>query len=125
MRFNKDSIMNLIEQHMSIEAVAMKTNLKQVHVAVLMKRGKLLGIATNFVGSRNRGCGYDNRTIHAERAVLKKIGDYSKLEGATLVVIRVAKGTGEFANSVPCHSCKCHLDKCIKDYGLRRIYYSP
>ncbi len=117
-------MMNLIERHISIEAVSMKTNLRQVHIAIIMKRGKFIEIASNFVGSRNSGCGYDNRSIHAERAVLKKVGDISKLSGAVLIVIRISKGTREIVNSEPCHSCRCHLEKCVKHYGLKQVYYS-
>jgi deoxycytidylate deaminase len=125
MKFNKKNTLELIEKYISIESVSMKTNLRQVHIAILIKRGKILDIASNFVGSRNSGCGYDNRTIHAERAVLKKVGDTNKLAGATLIVIRIAKGTKELVNSEPCHSCQCHLEKCIKEYGLKQVYYSP
>lgn len=124
MRFTKKNTLELIEKYISIESVSMKTNLRQVHIAILIKRGKILDVASNFVGSRNRGCGYDNRTIHAERAVLKKVGDTTKLAGATLIVIRIAKGTKEIVNSEPCHSCQCHLEKCIKHYGLKQVLYS-
>ena len=96
----------------------------QAHIAVLMKRGKILEIASNSLGSRSRGSGYDTRTIHAERAVIKKVGDISKLYGAILVVIRVSKGTKEVVNSEPCHSCKCHLEKCMREHGLKYVYYS-
>lgn len=124
MKFNKKNTLELIESVISIESISMKTNLRQVHIAILIKRGKILDIASNFVGSRNSGCGYDNRTIHAERAVLKKVGDTTKLAGATLIVIRIAKGTKEIVNSEPCHSCQCHLEKCIKTYGLKQVLYS-
>lgn len=124
MKYNKKNTLELIESLISIESISMKTNLRQVHIAILIKRGKILDIASNFVGSRNSGCGYDNRTIHAERAVLKKVGDTTKLAGATLIVIRIAKGTKEIVNSEPCHSCQCHLEKCIKTYGLKQVLYS-
>jgi Cytidine and deoxycytidylate deaminase zinc-binding region len=124
MRVRKDHVKEVIEAHISFETLYGKTNLKHVHVALLYRRGKLLGVATNFIGSRNKGCGYDHRTIHAERAVIKKVGDTAKLLGAILIVIRIAKGTREIVNSEPCHSCRCHLEKCIKEYGLRSIYYS-
>jgi hypothetical protein len=117
-------IRDVVDRHLSFATLYSKTNLKHVHVALLYRRGKLLAIATNFVGSRKKGCGYDHRTIHAERAVMKKVGDTNKLHGATLIVIRIAKGTRETVNSEPCHSCRCHLEKCIKQYGLRGVYYS-
>ena len=124
MRVNREIAKHLIESNVSMKMVTNKTNLKHIHVALLMKRGKILSVASNVVGSRKRGAGYDSRTIHAERAAIKKVGDHSKLYGATLIVIRVTKGTYEVGNSEPCHSCRCHLEKCIKEYGLKTIYYS-
>ena len=94
-----------------------------IHVAIIYRRGKILAIASNAIGSRSRGCGYSDRTIHAERAVLKKLGDMTKLRGAEMVVVRLGKVT-TFVNSEPCHACKTHLTKCMREYGLRRVYYS-
>lgn len=124
MRVNRETVKQLIASQISMKAVTSKTNLKHNHVAILMKRGKVLSVASNVVGSRKRGAGFDDRTIHAERAVIKKVGDRSKLYGATLIVIRVTKVTHEMGNSEPCHSCRCHLEKCIRSYGLKCIYYS-
>lgn len=124
MRVTRETAKQLMASQISMKTVTSKTNLKHIHVAMLMKRGKILSVASNIVGSRKRGAGFDDRTLHAERAVIKKVGDVSKLYGATLVVIRVTKVTYELGNSEPCHSCRCHLEKCIKDYGLKTIYYS-
>lgn len=123
MRLNKDTAYNLINGLISVEAVWAKHK-TQAHIAVLMKRGKIIEIASNSIGSRSKGCGYENRTIHAERAVIKKVGDMTKLDGCVLVVIRIMKGTKEVGNSEPCHSCKCHLEKCMRQHGLRNVYYS-
>lgn len=123
MRINRDTALSLIQGKMTADAVWMKHN-TQAHIAILMKRGKILEIASNALGSRSRGAGYETRTIHAERAVIKKVGDTSKLAGAVLIVIRIAKGTREITNSEPCHSCRCHLEKCMREYGLRHVYYS-
>jgi hypothetical protein len=123
MRLNKDSILNLIHEQISVTSIQ-KRHRTKVHIAVVIKRGKVIEVAGNKVGSRSMGCGYDNWTLHAERAVLKKIGDVTKLHGAILVVVRIAKGTGEIVNSEPYHSCRCHLEKCIKEYGLKSVYYS-
>jgi hypothetical protein len=95
-----------------------------LHCAFVYGRGGiLLGMSTNRCGTRSSGAGFSKMTIHAERAVLKAIGDVSLLRGATLVVIRVNK-RGEILNSEPCHECKRHLEKAIQKYGLRRVYYS-
>jgi hypothetical protein len=94
-----------------------------LHVAFVYGRGgMLLGMSTNRIGSRSRGAGFSKFTIHAERAALKAVGDNSMLRGATLVVVRVGKHG--LMNSEPCHACKCHLEKAINKYGLRRVYYS-
>jgi hypothetical protein len=123
MRLNKDIVYDLIRQHISIDSIHLKHR-TQVHIAAIMKRGKVMEVAHNMIGSRSKGPGFESRTIHAERAVLRKVGDMSQLRGAVLVVIRIAKGTREVVNSEPCHSCKCHLEKCIKEYGLKHVYYS-
>ena len=113
----------MIEQSISIDSVWMK-HTTSIHIAILIKRGKVIDIASNGVGTRSKGCGYTTRTIHAERALIKKVGDMSKLDGASIIVIRIMRGTGEVGNSEPCHSCKCHLEKCIKQHGLKQVYYS-
>ncbi len=123
MRFNKDTAFQMVNQLISVDSVWAK-HTTQAHIAILMKRGKIIEVASNSIGSRSKGAGYETRTIHAERAVIKKVGDMSKLNGATLIVIRIMKGTREVGNSEPCHSCKCHLEKCIREHGLRCVYYS-
>lgn len=123
MRLNSETAYNIVNQYISIDSVYAK-HTTQIHIALLMKRGKVIEVATNSIGTRSKGCGYQKRTIHAERAVIKKVGDMNKLNGCTLVVIRIMRGTKEVGNSEPCHSCKCHLEKCIREHGLRQILYS-
>ena len=123
MKLSKATALQMIQSEFSVDSVWLKHN-TQVHIAILMKRGKILEIASNAVGTRSKGSGYQERTIHAERAVLKKVGDISKLNGAILIVIRIMRGTKEIGNSEPCHSCKCHLEKCIREHGLRQVFYS-
>lgn len=94
-----------------------------LHYAQIIKRNKILAFARNSVGSRSRGCGYSDMTIHAERAVVKKLGDVSKLVGATLIVWRV-NPAGDILPSKPCSSCQLFLDKCKREYGLRKVIYS-
>jgi hypothetical protein len=102
----------------------MKSRLKHIHIAMIIKGKKVLGIACNFLGSRSQGCGFDNRTIHAERAVIKKLGDHLLLDGAFMVVVRITPGTRETGYSKPCDTCMPHLQKCIREYGLKCVYYS-
>jgi hypothetical protein len=102
-------------------ATRMNTSL---HMAfVYGRRGVLLGMSTNKVGSRSSGAGYSKSTLHAERAALKAVGDVSLLKGAVLVVIRIHK-SGEILGSKPCHGCEMHLEKCMEKHGLKAVYYS-
>lgn len=123
MVMTRDYAFNLTEGRMSFESVWAK-HTTHAHIAVIVKRGKIISIASNSIGSRSRGCGYHERTIHAERAALKKVGDLRQLDGADLIVLRRTKGSKEIGNSEPCHSCKCHLEKCMREYGLKSVYYS-
>ena len=97
-----------------------------VHVAIIVFRGKVIAEATNRVGSRSKGCGFSNYTIHAERNVVKQLGDYNKLRGADMYVMREGRGANKslFINSTPCADCRYFLHKCIKKYGLKNIYYT-
>jgi hypothetical protein len=124
MRINAASAMQLAQQHISIDSVIDKTNLRHVHIAILIKRGKFINIASNLVGSRKSGAGYDTRTIHAERALLKKVGDHRALMGATMIVIRISRVKQVLGESNPCPTCRPHLLKCMKEYGLKAVYYT-
>jgi hypothetical protein len=96
-----------------------------IHVAFIVKRGQIIAKATNSIGSRSRGCGYSDMTIHAERAVVKELGDFQQLRGASLYVVRLAKNVDDgIKNSEPCHDCHLFLKKCHEKYGLSRVFYS-
>jgi hypothetical protein len=97
-----------------------------VHIAIVVLRGKIIAEATNRLGSRSKGCGYSNYTIHAERNVVKVLGDYNKLRDADMYVIRCGKGINafNFINSKPCSDCECFLNKCMNKYGLKNVYYT-
>ena len=93
------------------------------HQAVITKRNKILAIGHNSVGSRSKGAGYSKNTIHAERAVVKNLGNLSLLRGATLIVYRY-NAHDELMDSKPCSECQIFLDKCMKEYGLHKVVYS-
>ena len=97
-----------------------------VHIAIVVLRGKIIAEATNRLGSRSRGCGYSNYTIHAERNVVKVLGNYNKLRDADIYVMRCGKGVNsfDFINSKPCCECECFLNKCMNKYGLKNVYYT-
>jgi hypothetical protein len=99
-----------------------------IHVAVLMKRGRIIAEATNGYGSRSRGSGYCTSSIHAERNVVKEIGNIHELKGAEMYVVRISRTRDPedpFVGSKPCSQCRVFLEKCIKEYGLKNVYYTP
>lgn len=100
-----------------------------VHVAVILKRGKVIAQATNAQGSRSRGSGYSTHGIHAEKNCVKQLGDISKLRGADMVVMRISRdkrreGFEKFMESRPCPECQLFLEKCMREYGLRNVYFT-
>lgn len=94
-----------------------------LHIAIIMRRGKEIARSRNRIGSRARGCGWSEYSIHAERAVVKRLGDLSQLRGCTLIVMRVNKHN-KIVNSEPCDDCKKFLTKCMKHHGLLKVCYS-
>jgi len=101
------------------------THSTKFHMAILVKRGKILASATNKIASRSngassRGC---RNFIHAEKNLLRSVGDYSKLRGADIYVMRIG-GSMEFMYSQPCNECTVLLTKCMREYGLRNVYFT-
>jgi hypothetical protein len=94
-----------------------------LHYAQIIKRNKVIAFARNSIGSRSRGCGWGDQSIHAERAVVKRLGDLSQLRGAMMIVVRVNR-QGELLGSKPCAGCQLFLFKCMNEYGLRKVVYS-
>jgi hypothetical protein len=100
-----------------------------VHVAAIVKRGKVIAEASNRIGSRSSGSGYSKNTIHAEKNVVKALGDLSLLRGADMYIMRLThnrkkEGFDRFMGSEPCNSCRLFLIKCIKEYGLKNVYWT-
>lgn len=95
----------------------------QFHTAIIRRRNKIIATSRNSVGTRSRGSGWDDQSLHAERAVVKRLGDISQLRGCTLEVIRLNRH-GEIRNSKPCENCEMFLQKCMKEYGLLKYVYS-
>jgi len=94
-----------------------------LHYAEIYKRNKLMASSRNRIGSRSRGCGWSDQTLHAERAVVKRFGDLSQLSGCILIVVRINKQS-EILGSKPCADCEKFLEKCISKYGLLKVVYS-
>jgi hypothetical protein len=106
-----------------VEYLKQKKHKTHLHRAIIVKRNKILAEATNLLGSRSMGCGFSDWTIHAEKAVVKKLGDLNHLRGADLYVFRVGN-TEQACFSKPCADCECFLKKCMREYGLRFVFYS-
>jgi hypothetical protein len=102
----------------------------KMHVAILVKRGKILAEATNKIASRSNGAATrgSQNFIHAERNLLRTIGDISKLRGADIYVMRITTspttGEVEFRYSQPCPECTVLMEKCMREYGLRHVYFT-
>lgn len=102
---------------------------QSLHVAIIAKRGKILATATNRNGSRSSGSGYSNHSIHAEKNAVKQLGDISKMRGCDLYVMRISRDHEKedkmkFMNSKPCEECQMFLEKCMREYGLNRVYFT-
>lgn len=117
---NEYTLVNGIMSKMQYSSVFTNTHL---HYAEVLRRGQVIASSRNKAGSRSLGCGYSNQTIHAERAVVKSLGDTSQLRGCVLKVVRINK-QGKIMNSEPCYDCIKFLEKCIKKYGLLKVLYS-
>jgi hypothetical protein len=94
------------------------------HVALLMKGKKIVKMEANKVGSRKKGCGYSNQTIHAEIAVVKKLGDLRALKNMTMVVLRYGHTDNNWLISKPCAQCQVKLEKFIREYGLKCVFHT-
>jgi hypothetical protein len=114
--------MNVCYLKATMDYSAVFTN-THLHYAEVLRRGHVIASSRNKAGSRSLGCGYSNQTIHAERAVVKSLGDTSQLRGCVLKVVRINK-QGKIMNSEPCYDCIKFLEKCIKKYGLLKVLYS-
>jgi hypothetical protein len=82
-------------------------------------------MATNNYGTRSRGSGYSRSSIHAERNVVKVLGNIHELKGADMYIMRFSREEEmRFAKSTPCKACEKFLEKCMKEYGLKNVYYT-
>ena len=100
-----------------------------IHVALLVKRRRIIAQATNGFGSRSRGSGYSESSIHAEKNVVKDLGNIHELKGADMYIVRISRkacseGLDQFIKSKPCKQCMPFLEKCMREYGLRYVFYA-
>ena len=103
----------------------------KLHIAIIVKRGKIIAEATNKVASRSNGAASrgSQNYIHAEKNVLRALGDNNKLRGADMYVMRIGKTCRDgddvkFKYSQPCPECTVLLEKCMREYGLKNVYFT-
>ena len=56
--------------------------------------------------------------------MVRVLGNYSKLRGADMYVMKFNKNCDSFMNSKPCAKCECFLQKCMDKYGMKNVYYT-
>jgi hypothetical protein len=104
------------------------THSTKLHIAIVVKRGRILATATNKIASRSNGASSrgSQNFIHAEKNLLRSLGDYNKLRGADIYIMRIrsVKNDVEFCYSQPCPECTILLNKCIREYGLKNVYFT-
>jgi len=101
----------------------------QLHLAVIVKRGRVIASGMNRYGTRSRGSGFARSSIHAEKNAVKELGDISMLRGCDMLIVRFSRnprleGHDRFLGSRPCPACNIFLEKCMREYGLRNVYYT-
>jgi deoxycytidylate deaminase len=103
------------------------------HVAVVVYRGKIIASAVNRIGYRREDSRsfyntylHTDKNIHAEENVVRTLGNYNKLKDADMYIMRFGRGQndGKYVNSKPCAKCQCFLNKCIREYKLKRVFYT-
>lgn len=104
-------------------------SITNLHLAILVRRGNIIALAYNKVGSRSSGASTRGAQgfVHAEKNLLLSLKkNYSLLNGSDIYVVRFARNQGcyEFKYSQPCPECTVLLEKCIKQYNLNRVYFS-
>jgi deoxycytidylate deaminase len=103
------------------------------HIAVVVLRGKIIASAVNRIGYRKEDsrsyCNtylHTDKNIHAEENVVRSLGNYNRLKDADMYILRFGRGenSDKYVNSKPCAKCHCFLNKCMREYKLKRVYYT-
>jgi deoxycytidylate deaminase len=103
------------------------------HVAVIVYRGKIIASAVNRIGYRQEASKsyyntylHTDRNLHAEENVVRSLGNYNKMKDADMYIMKFGRGQndGAYVNSKPCAKCECFLNKCMREYKLKRVFYT-
>jgi hypothetical protein len=92
---------------------------QQVHFAAIIKRHKVIAMANNSFSKFLPHLW----SLHAERAVVRSLGNLQKLRGSTLFVWRSTPSTRTL-DSEPCPNCRLFIQKLIDKWGLRLVIFS-
>jgi len=110
--------------------IAKKSDMRCKHGCVIIdNRGNIISTAFNnsIITSKDKLYSINkchNITIHAEEKALRNV-DHKKLLGAILYVVRYDILTEEdFMNSKPCKRCTIIIEKYMKKFGLKKVYYT-
>ena len=99
-----------------------------INMAIIAKRGKILATATSPNDSRNSASNSSDKMIYVEKSVVRQLGDIRNLRGCDLYVMKISKNNKkeetQFMNSKPCEECQIFLDRCIREYGLNKVYFT-
>ena len=91
--------------------------------AVIFKGKRIISSGHNYI----RSCStirpiYKkwSNSVHSELACILNAGDWRKLKGCDMLVMKISKKYGLLSNAKPCKYC---LNTCLL-VGIRRIYYT-
>jgi hypothetical protein len=99
-----------------------------INMAIIAKRGKILATATSPNDSRSSASSSSDKIIYVEKSVVRQLGDIRNLRGCDLYIMNISKDNKKdetkFMNSKPCEECQVFLDRCIREYGLNKVYFT-
>lgn len=91
--------------------------------AVIFKGSRIISASHNYLRScANIKPQYRkwSNSLHAEQAAILAAGEWSKLKGCDLLVMKISKTTGSISNARPCEFCMATM----VHVGIKRVYYS-
>lgn len=122
-KFDTEIMLSAIE-------IAKKSDMRVKHGCIIIDNkgtiiskacNKMLNFDTEKIKNRDQ---YLKVSYHAEENALKQVNP-KKLFGAKLYVVRYGNSDNKFfANSKPCDRCTIIIDKYMKKYGLKNVFYS-
>jgi len=103
---------------------AEKSPLKWKYACIIMNKNKIVSIGYNHYRLTQVSGLY---STHAEIDALLKCRDKRQLNGADMYVVRINVNKElpyVYLKAVPCEECEKKIKKCMKEYGLKKCYYT-